>query len=134
MFANLEGKAIAIGALLVGIAAALLFHFYEVAHLHGQIDRLTTANAKLAQLNDAYKSANETCAKLAERQSAQVQALQDAAALREQAASAAVAAARADAAKQYSKAQTILQRAPSRRDDACTSLNDLFNESLGGAK
>lgn len=131
MFANLEGKTIAIGALLAGVAVALLFHFYEVSHLHGQIDKLTVANAKLGELNAAYKSANETCAALTQQQNAQVQALQDAATAREQAASAAVAAAQAQAAKQYDKARTVLLRAPTRPGDACGSLNDLFNEALG---
>lgn len=134
MFANLEGKTIAIGALLVGIAAALAFHFIEVAGLHRQIDKLALANTKLAQLNDAYKSANETCAELSRQQSAQVQALQDAALAREQAASAAVAAAQAQAVKKYADAQAVLKRAPSHKDDSCASLNDLLDEALRSGK
>ena len=134
MFANLQSKTIAIGALLVGVAAALLFHFYEVSQLRRQNTVLTSANAQLSEMNGALKSANATCAALTREQNKQVQALQDAAREREQAASAAVAAARTEAAKEYDKSRDILKRAPLRPGDACKSLDLLFNDALGGRK
>lgn len=134
MFANLEAKTIAIGVALATVAAMLLFHFFEISHLHTKIATLTTANAKLAGLNAAYKSANETCATLSQQQNAQIDALKTLA--DERAASAAQARQVAhDAAQtQYNKASDIAKRAPSQATNVCASLNDLFNESLRGRK